>query len=143
MKFAFNSSLFHLLAALLLFLAAALPVHAEEDFTPLPEQGEKYTVGTDYSFTWQFNKKPQLGLLIVKIQLSDKDGKQDSSLKITGDSGMPSMSHHDTGEKDFKLNNKGDYLLPVDVVMPGEWAVKVIFYKDGKAIYRGIIKFDV
>jgi hypothetical protein len=143
MKSARMPSLSSLLAALLLLLAAVLPVHAAEEYAPLPEQGETCAIGSDYSFTWQFNKKPQLGLVILKIKLLDKDGRLDTSLKITGDSGMPSMSHHDTGEKDFKLNKKGDYLLPVDVVMPGEWAVKVVFYKEREVIYRGIIKFDV
>ena len=126
-------------------LTAAVSGQAEEtkSYEPLPGAGKKIEIGTDYSFTWQFNKNPQLGMVILKIQLFDKDGRQDTSLKITGDSGMPSMHHHDTGEKEFKLNKKGDYLLPVDVVMPGEWAVKVIFYKNGQAVYRGIIKFDV
>ena len=26
---------------------------------------------------------------------------------------------HDSGEVPFKLNRKGDYLLPVNIVMPG------------------------
>ncbi|MCW5212302.1 FixH family protein [Desulfobulbus sp. TB] len=128
----------------ILLLATVVSVQAEEtNYEPLPGEGKKIEIGKDYSFTYKFNKKPQLGIAILKIQLSDKDGKRDTSLKITGDSGMPSMPHHDTGEKEFKLSNKGDYLLPVDVVMPGEWAVKVALYKDDKVIYQGIIKFDL
>lgn len=127
-----------------LLLVTAVAVQAEEiTYQPMPGEGKKVEIGKDYSFTCKFNKTPKLGIAILKIQLSDKDGKQDTSLKITGDSGMPSMPHHDTGEKEFKLSKKGDYLLPVDVSMPGEWAVKVVLYKDDKAIYRGIIKFDV
>ena len=133
-----------LFCTIILLLTAVATVQAEDtNYTPLPDAGKKIEIGSDYSCTWEFNKKPQLGLLILKIQLADKNGKQDTSLKITGDSGMPSMHHHDTGEKEFKLNKKGDYLLPVDVVMPGEWAVKVVLYKNGQAIYKGIIKFDV
>lgn len=126
------------------FIAAALPVYAEEaKYEPLPGEGKKIEIGTEYSFVYQFDKKPQLGVSILKIQVVDQNGKQNTSLKITGDSGMPSMSHHDTGEKEFKLNKKGAYLLPVDVVMPGGWAVKLVFSKDGKVIYRGSIKFDI
>ncbi len=125
-------------------LAAALPLRAEEaSYEPLPGEGKKVAIGSDYSFVYNFAKKPALGITILKVEVADKDGKQDTSLKITGDSGMPSMSHHDTGEQEFKLNKKGDYLLPVDVVMPGGWAVKLVFRKDDKVLYRGILKFDI
>ncbi len=134
---------FVLLAAF--FLAAALPLHAENaQYEPLPGEGKTCKIGADYSFVYAFNQKPQLGVSILKIQVKDKDGKQVTSLKITGDSGMPSMrGHHDTGQVEFKLNKKGDYLLPVDVVMPGGWDVRLEFSKDGQVIYRGSINFDV
>ena len=50
---------------------------------------------------------------------------------------------HDSGEVPFKLNKKGDYLLPVNVVMPGEWEVKLIFMNDTGPIFRGRITFKV
>jgi len=76
--------------------------------------------------------------------LFDKDGKKDTSLAITGDSGMPSMKgHHDSGEAEFRLNKKSEYLLPVSVVMPGDWEVKLVFKKDNNPIYRASIKFDI
>jgi hypothetical protein len=123
---------------------AALPLHAEDKYEPLPGEGKKCAIGSDYSFVYNFAKKPQLGISILKIEVSGKDGKQDTLLKITGDSGMPSMpGHHDSGEVEFKLNDKGDYLLPVDVVMPGGWEIKLVFSKEDKVIYRGSIKFDI
>jgi hypothetical protein len=51
--------------------------------------------------------------------------------------------HHDSGNVDFKLSRKSDYLLPVDVVMPGDWEVQLTFMKDGKAIFYGRVDFDV
>ena len=134
---------FVLLAAFL--LVAALPAWAEEpQYEPLPGEGKTCKIGSDYSFVYAFNQKPQLGVSILKIQVTDKDGKQVTSLKLTGDAGMPSMrGHHDTGPVEFKLNKKGDYLLPVDVVMPGGWDVRLEFSKDGQVIYRGSINFDV
>ncbi len=138
---------FHLLAVLLLLIAAAPPLHAEEagsGYEPLPGEGKEIAIGSDYSFVYNFAKKPQLGMSILKVEVADKDEKKDSSLKITGASGMPSMpGHHDSGEVEFKLNDKGDYLLPVDVVMPGEWEIKLVFSKDDKVLYRGSIKFDI
>ena len=57
---------------------------------------------------------------------------------------MPSMrGAHDSGEVPFKLNKKGDYLLPVNVVMPGEWEVKLVFMKDKEPVFRGRITFKV
>jgi hypothetical protein len=132
-----------LLMAVLFVFAAAGSLRAEEKYEPLAE-GKKYEVGTDYSFEYHFDKKPQLGIVIVKVQVADKEGKKNSSLKITGDSGMPSMpGHHDSGEKEFKLNKEGDYLLPVDVVMPGDWAVKVVIRQGEHVLYRGAIRFDI
>jgi nitrogen fixation protein FixH len=137
-------SALRLLLSFVFLLSADLPLRAEEAiYEPLPGEGKKVAIGSDYSFVYNFAKKPALGISILKIEVADKDGKQDTSLKITGDAGMPSMSHHDTGEQEFKLNKKGDYLLPVDVVMPGGWAVKLVFRKDDKVLYRGILKFDI
>jgi hypothetical protein len=145
MKSIRRPSVFHLLATLLLFLAVAPPLHAEEaSYEPLPGEGKTIAISSDYSFVYNFAKKPQLGIVILKVEVADKDGKKDSSLKITGASGMPSMpGHHDSGEVDFKLNDKGDYLLPVDVVMPGGWEIKLVFSKEDKVLYRGSIKFDI
>jgi len=140
----FSASLLYLITAMLFLCITVLPLHAEEKSEPLAGEGKKIEIGTDYSFVYHFDKKPQLGVSILKIEVSDKDGKQATALKITGDMGMPSMlGHHDSGEKEFKLNKKGQYLLPVDAVMPGDWAVKLIFRKDDKVIYRGIITFDI
>jgi hypothetical protein len=57
---------------------------------------------------------------------------------------MPSMSGaHDSGEVQFKLNRKGDYLLPVDIVMPGQWEIRLVFSSKKEVIFRGSFKFDV
>ncbi|WP_417911551.1 FixH family protein [Candidatus Electronema sp. TJ] len=138
--------LFQLVLLTAFVLAAALPVRAEEPkYEPLPGEGKTCKIGSsDYSFVYKFDKKPQLGVSILKLQVTDKAGGQVTALKITGDSGMPSMrGHHDSGPVEFKLNKKGDYLLPVDVVMPGGWDVRLEFSKDGQVIYRGSINFDV
>jgi hypothetical protein len=140
----FQKQLLCFFATLLFFVAAALPLHAEDKYEPLPGEGKKIAIGSDYSFVYKFAQKPQLGITILKVEVADKDGKKDSSLKITSDSGMPSMpGHHDSGEVAFKLNKEGDYVTPVDVVMPGDWAVKLVFRKDDKVLYRGILKFDI
>jgi hypothetical protein len=113
-------------------------------FTDLPSAGKKCWIGDSMYFTYKFDKKPKLGTAILKIQLFDKDGKRLTSMGITGMSDMPTMrGAHDSGEVPFKLNKKGDYLLPVNVVMPGEWEVKLIFLKDKAPVLRGRITFKV
>jgi hypothetical protein len=108
------------------------------------EEGKKYPAGSDRSFKFSFSKKPAMGMTVVKIELFDQSGKPAADLLIKGDSGMPSMKgSHDTGDVDFKLNKQGIYLLPVNVVMPGKWEVKLKFMKDKNLIHQGRIEFDV
>jgi hypothetical protein len=119
-------------------------VTADEPSSALPAAGKKCDINDGYYFIYRFDKRPQLGTIIIKIELYNKEGKRDSSLKITGQSGMPSMgSAHNSGTVSFQLNKKGDYLLPVNVVMPGEWEVKLDFIKEDKTIFSGKILFKV
>ncbi|MFA5857897.1 MAG: hypothetical protein WC955_02410 [Elusimicrobiota bacterium] len=106
--------------------------------------GEKVQItGGDY-FQYDFDKNPALGMVIVKINVFDSNGKNNNEYTITGISGMPSMKGaHDSQEIEFKQNTKGDYLLPVNVVMPGKWEVKIKFLKNQDEIYSDTIRFNV
>lgn len=130
-------------AAMLLMLA--LPAFAEEPvYNDLPSAGKKCWIGDAYYFKWKFDKKPKLGTAILIVQLFDKKGARITSLDVVGSSDMPSMrGAHDSGDVPFQLNKKGDYLLPVNVVMPGEWEVKLVFLKDKEPAFRGRIAFKV
>ena len=117
---------------------------ADKSAVPILKAGQKTWIGEDYYFIYEFDKKPQMGTIIMKIQVFTKGGKQDSSMEITGSADMPSMKGaHSSGEQPFKLNKKGDYLLPVNVVMPGDWEVVLNFSKDKKPIYTGSVRFNV
>jgi hypothetical protein len=114
------------------------------DFQNLPGYGKKCWIGDSLYFTYKFAKKPKMGTAILIVQLFDKQDKRLTNLRILGNSDMPAMrGAHDSGEIPFKLNKKGDYLLPVNVVMPGRWEVKLIFLKGNKAIFRGGFAFEV
>ena len=117
---------------------------ADKSAVPVLKAGQKHWIGDEYYFVYDFDKKPQMGTIIMKIQVFTKDGKQDISLEITGDADMPNMKGaHNSGNQLFKMNKKGDYLLPVNVVMPGEWEVVLNFLKDKKPIYTGSVRFNV
>jgi hypothetical protein len=119
-------------------------IGADKSTGPVLKAGEKHWIGDEYYFIYNFDKKPQMGTIIMKVQVFSKEGKQDSSLEIKGSADMPSMKGaHSTGDQLFKQNKKGDYLLPVNVVMPGEWEVVLNFLKDKKTIYTGSVRFNV
>ena len=114
------------------------------DYPVMPEPGKKVQLGDGNYLIYKFDKQPKLGTVIVKVEIFNSTDKKDTSLEITGDAGMPSMrGAHDTGDKPFVLSNKGAYLLPVNIVMPGEWEIKLTVKKAGKVIFRGSHRFDV
>ncbi len=123
---------------------AAGAIAQEPVYNDLPGAGKKCWIGDSLYFTWKFDKKPKLGMAFLKVRLFDPMGKQITSLDVVGSSDMPSMrGAHDSGEVPLKLNKKGDYLLPVNVVMPGEWEVRLVFLKGAEPLYRGRIAFKV
>jgi len=125
-------------------LAPSGPQSQEPVFQDLAKSGKKCWIGEVNYFTWEFDKTPKMGTSILIIKLYDKDGKRVSDLTIAGRSDMPSMrGAHDSGEVVFKNNKAGDYLLPVNIVMPGDWEVRLTFSRNGIVIFRGRIAFDV
>lgn len=121
-----------------------VPAGQEPVFQDLPKSGKKCWIGEVNYFTWEFDKTPKMGTSILIVKLYDKDGRRVSDLAVSGRSDMPSMrGAHDSGEVAFKTNKAGDYLLPVGVVMPGDWEVRLTFSRNGIVIFRGRIAFDV
>ena len=145
MKSIVAKMLFPVISFCLLLVAAGTRMGATAvEFTPLTKAGQKTAISADLFIVYKFSERPKLGTIVLKIQVFDKAGNKVTPVTIQGRSGMPSMpGHHDSGQVDFKLNRKNDYLLPVDVVMPGDWEVQLTFMKDGKAIFFGRVNFDV
>jgi len=120
------------------------PQAGEPEFKDLPKAGKKCWIGEVNYFVYEFDKTPKMGTAILKIQLFDKDGKQVTDLDISGRTDMPSMrGAHDSGDVAFKLNKRGDYLLPVNIVMPGDWEVRLTFSRNKVVIFRGQFTFGV
>lgn len=121
-----------------------VPAGEEPVFQDLPKAGKTCWIGEVNYFTWEFDKTPKMGTAILVIKLYDKDGRRVSDLAVAGRSDMPSMrGAHDSGEVAFRTNRAGDYLLPVNVVMPGDWEVRLTFSRNGIVIFRGRLAFDV
>lgn len=116
----------------------------EQAYAPMPDPGKKVPMGGGYYLIYGFDKKPKLGTVIMKVEIFSGEGKKETSMEAKADAGMPSMrGAHETGEQAFKLSKKGDYLLPISIVMPGGWEIKVTVAKEGKVIFRGRYNFDV
>jgi hypothetical protein len=117
---------------------------AAEPENNLPGENKKCPMPEGYYFTYRFASRPKLGTAILKIQVFDQAGRRTTGFSIKGNCGMPEMgSAHDSGEQDFKLSRKGDYLLPVDIVMPGEWKFSITFFKGKKRFHHGAFTFKV
>jgi len=115
-----------------------------DEFQPLPKPGGKVLLGSGGYFIFGFTRPPKLGTAIMKVEVFDRNGQRDTSFVIQGDVDMPSMrGAHTLGDKPFALSSKGYYLLPVPLVMPGDWEFRFTFVKDGKPVFRGAHRFDL
>ena len=146
-------SRFFILTAALLFslglalpplLAAAPPVTTERGYQVLPKPGEKVALDADHYFIYGFDKQPKMGAAIMRVEIFTRSGERDTTFTVRGDADMPSMrGAHSSGDKDFSLSAKGVYLLPVRLVMPGDWEITFTFLKNGKTVFRGAYLFDL
>jgi hypothetical protein len=113
-------------------------------FPTMPQPGNKISISDGYYFIYSFDKRPKLGPLIIKVEIFTKEGKKETSFEIKADAGMPSMKGaHESGSRAFTLSQKGDYLLPINIVMAGDWEIRLTFSKEGKVIFRGSHQFNV
>ena len=133
-----------LLCVGLLGEALTLRGSAEPPWQDLKAAGKKNWIGESVYFTWASSEQPKMGTIILKVQVFTKSGERDKSFIIKGQFDMPSMAGaHDSGLQPFALNKAGNYLLPLNIVMPGEWELRLTFIKADKTVFRGRLKFNV
>ncbi|HAN04001.1 MAG: hypothetical protein A2X29_01015 [Elusimicrobia bacterium GWA2_64_40] len=139
-------------AAIAVFLLAACGGKEASAPPPAPAQavqgalapaGDRIGLPDGGWFTWGFAEKPKLGTAIMKVQVYDKAGTRATPYEVIGEYGMPSMRYHDSGPVKFQLNRKGDYLLPVNIVMAGEWEVLIRLIEGKEKIYEGKVLFTI
>ncbi len=107
-------------------------------------QGKKIALNDGNYFVYKFSAKPALGNTVLIFKVFDANNKQITPYTIKGAASMPSMAGaHDSDATIFKLNKKKDYLLPVGVVMQGEWVIHVTVEKGSTPIFKGVIPFSV
>lgn len=117
---------------------------AEKETVLLGKPGEKQPLDDSHYFIFSFDKPPKMGTRIVKVAIYTKDGKRETSFEVKGEIDMPSMrGAHSSGMQPFKTSKKGDYLLPVSLVMPGDWELRLTFIKEGKTVVSGRYPFTI
>ncbi len=135
------------LAVLLIFIlvsAGAAQPSQGPDWKDLKGPGKKNWIDDSVYFVFKPSEKPKIGTFILKVTVFQKSGTKDKSFTIKGQFSMPSMAGaHDSGLKTLTLNNAGNYLLPLDIGMPGDWELKLTFLKADKIVFRGRAKFHV
>jgi len=128
----------------LLAPALAAPSSQEPPWQDLLAPGKKNWIGDAVYFIYKPNEKPKMGTIILKVQVFNKSGEKDKSFIVKGQFDMPSMAGaHDSGLLTFALNKAGNYLLPLSIVMPGEWELRLTFIKGDRTVFRGRTKFSV
>ena len=130
-----------LFTALSLLLGSGLL--ADTKVLDLGKPGTKTPIGQDLILTYSFNVRPAMGMVILKVKVTDKDGNPAEGLTLTGVSDMPEMRDSNSGKVKFQQNKKKDFLLPINVTMPGKWNVTVIIQKKKKVLLTGGVDFHV
>jgi YHS domain-containing protein len=125
-------------------MAAGDRVDSEKDYQPLPSPGKKVPLGAHHYFVYGFAQAPKLGTAIMRVEVFTLDGRPDTTFVVKGDADMPSMrGAHSTGARKFALSARGTYLLPIPLVMPGDWEVRFTFEREGKTVLRAAYLFDL
>ncbi len=113
-------------------------------FAAMPEPGKKVPIGNGAYLIYGFDKKPKMGTVIMKVEVYTPDGKQDTSLEV-----LARLRHafHEGRPRNrrpaLQAFQKRGISLPINIVMPGDWEIRLTIKKDGKVIFRGSYKFDV
>jgi hypothetical protein len=108
------------------------------------KSGRKIKINDDYHFSYVFSTKPKMGQdTVVKIALF-KGKEKVTDLDFFGSYDMPAMKgHHASGVKPFAKNKNNEYLLPLNLVMPGKWVVDLQVEAKGQKLFSGSIPIEI
>ncbi|HOZ01080.1 MAG TPA: FixH family protein [Candidatus Syntrophosphaera sp.] len=107
-------------------------------------QNKNYWVSEDKYISYKWQSKPKIGTNMLLVTVYSKGKKINNDLILTANSYMPSMrGAHDTGDQPMMVNKKKTYVIPVNLVMLGDWEVELNFRQNGKIIYTGYIQLNL
>lgn len=98
-------------------------------------------IANPVAFAHAFVEPPKVGDVILKLTTDDA---RKASLKAFAEYDMPSMRGAHATKVQFRLNKKGDFVIPIHFAMPGDWEIVVTFEDaDGKLAARKVITLDI
>jgi len=125
------------IAAMIYFYPSSNNINENGSLT----ENNEIQINKDCYFTYNFSKKPKIGTVVLKINIKNNSNNK---IKIIGNYGMPSMpGSHDSGNMEFYVNNNGDYLLPINIAMPGKWRINLTFKNNNEEIFKGDIYLNI
>lgn len=136
-----KKSIFPILAALIWLAGASL--QAGTTVQDMGKPGTKTVIDKGVQLTYSFNAHLAMGTVILKIKVTDSKGNPVEGYSLTGVYDMPEMNDSNSGKVAFVQNKKKDFLLPINVTMPGKWEVTVTVKKGRKTLITGLIDFNV
>lgn len=136
-----------IITMLILLTAAVLFSEAEKiESDPLEIQlirraNRSHSINDDYYVTYSWASRPRIGQNVLIVKLLDENRNQVQDLEISAVSSMPEMSCCPDSEEQFmRLNRNGDYLLPINFTMLGDWEVILSFWQDEEFVTNARIK---
>ena len=105
--------------------------------------GPAVAAANDYILKYEWPEKPKVGTYTLKVSLTDGSGAPVEGAEVVVSYDMPSMRGAHATTETMKKNARGDYLLPIRFVMPGDWEIVVSAVKDGVEIATELILLDI
>jgi hypothetical protein len=122
----------------ILFILAAFALLAGTACSKGEKEG--IAVSGEYTIKYAWPKKPDVGFSTLKVNLFDKEGKPVEDAAIAARYAMLTMSCCAGVTDAMKRNNKGDFLIPLQFTMRGEWEITLSITKDEAEIASQTIK---
>ena len=105
--------------------------------------GAASSSGNDYILKYEWPEKPRIGNYTLKVNLVDRTGAPVEGVEIMVSYDMPSMRGAHATTETMKKNARGDYLLPIQFVMPGDWEIVLSALIDGDEVAAELILLDI
>jgi hypothetical protein len=137
------------IALILFFVAAtASAFAAQQAKSPVWEAikgpGKKNRIADKIHFTFKPTEKPKVGTVNLRVQILDKTEKKDKTWVLKGAVSLAGEAvPPESAFKTFTRNKAGLYVLPLTIAKSGQWEFRLIIQRDGKIVYRGMVKFVV
>ena len=98
----------------------------------------------EYILKYEWPEKPKMGTYTLKANFVDKAGNTVEDVDIIVNYSMPTCGTHSKPKiETMKQNDRGDYLLPMNFVMRGDWEIILSAQKNEQEILKKKIILNI